>query len=301
MAMSIPRAPSVSSSSSHAPATGGSVASCALAALHAEMVLYVVRYNAKQRAMQQVRELEERQANRVDEEDSDEESSDIGGAMDPQDPTSKRLTVDSATAVTDPRTLGVEFTLESMGIHAGQRMTERLLHREPLVRYTPLEITRFVGGQLWRAMFGKKVDRMKHLDSIYFSLVESNFVLHRCCTPSTASSGASPTGSKQTSGGASAGGSAAAVGLAPSAVVAPGYSADGTLLDADAAVREAKAVVEKSVREVPTPRDMLLFTQGVLRGVVETLMGPGNGAVVLSQTSGLTDAQFILDFRQCAK
>ncbi|PHR71147.1 MAG: hypothetical protein COA67_06855, partial [Lutibacter sp.] len=91
-------------------------------------------------------------------------------------------------------------------------------------------------------------------------------------------------------------------GLVAGTVVAPGFAADGTLIDSEAALLEAKAVAEHGSRSLPSPRDMLQYMQGVLCGVVDTLLGPGSQAIVSAQVvGGGVDAQFILDFRQCAR
>lgn len=289
---------------------GGVVAECALTALHTEMVVYVIRHRAQQVALSQAKALSERAeallAGRIDEEDDDDfldEDSIDDDCDDGQDSMSG-----AAAAITrsggggvggvadNGGSANVEYVLETMGVHAGLRITERLLFREPLVRYTPLEVTRFVGNQLWRAIFGKKVDKMKHLDNIYFSLVESQFAWHRCsmaaaaATSSSSSAGTAAVGNQQGGGHQNA-----------FLSVAPGFSADGTVMDLEAARREASAQLENAQRQLPTPKDVLLYLQGVIVGAVDTLLGPGSQAIVGSQIVSGADVQFILDFRQCSR
>lgn len=58
-------------------------------------------------------------------------------------------------------------SLQSQGIMVGLRVTERLLYREPVFNGTPLEVARFVSINLWKAMFGKKVDSLKSIDKVF--------------------------------------------------------------------------------------------------------------------------------------
>jgi hypothetical protein len=206
-------------------------------------------------------------------------------------------------AITDlNRGACVEYTLETMGTHAGCRITERLLHREPLVRYTPLEVTRFVGNQLWRAIFGKKVDKMKHLDNIYFSLVEAQLPWHRCPTLSTTTTSPHDAAGAGVRGGGHPGSQLGSPPPPGGPIIAPGYSVDGALIDIEVARQHSRALVEQAQRQLPMPKDVLLYLQGVLVGVVDTLLGPGSQALVSCQAmSGGTDVQCILDFRQCAR
>jgi hypothetical protein len=206
-------------------------------------------------------------------------------------------------AITDlNRGACVEYTLETMGSHAGCRITERLLHREPLVRYTPLEVTRFVGNQLWRAIFGKKVDKMKHLDNIYFSLVEAQLPWHRCPTLSTTTTSPHDAAGAGVRGGGHPGSQLGSPPPPGGPIIAPGYSVDGALIDIEVARQHSRALVEQAQRQLPMPKDVLLYLQGVLVGVVDTLLGPGSQALVSCQAmSGGTDVQCILDFRQCAR
>ncbi|KPA79199.1 hypothetical protein ABB37_05689 [Leptomonas pyrrhocoris] len=57
--------------------------------------------------------------------------------------------------------------LERQGIIVGLRLTERLLYREPFFNGTPTEIARYVGYTVWQVVFGKKVDSIKAIDSMY--------------------------------------------------------------------------------------------------------------------------------------
>ncbi|CCW62597.1 unnamed protein product [Phytomonas sp. EM1] len=65
-------------------------------------------------------------------------------------------------------------SLENQGVLVGLKLTERLLYREPLFGGMPLDIARFVGLSLWKAVFGKKVGSVKMVDKIFY-LSDSNF------------------------------------------------------------------------------------------------------------------------------
>jgi hypothetical protein len=303
----------------HAP--NSVVAECALTALHTEMVLYVVRHRAQQAALSEMNAVTERSAallaGRLDALSGEGvRSAKEGGGdttphsgMSDEDDSLDDSTTDAAFISNNTelnRGACVEYTLEVMGIHAGARITERLLHREPLVRYTPLEVTRFVGNQLWRAIFGKKVDKMKHLDNIYFSLVETQFSWHRCPVAVVSTSSTATTagvgdgiGSGRMSVAAGGGGG---TGSGGGVIIAPGFHADGSVADLEAARQQAALHLEQSQRQLPTQKDVLLYLQGIMIGVVDALLGPGSQALVSAQAmSGGADAQFILDFRQCAR
>lgn len=57
--------------------------------------------------------------------------------------------------------------LESQGVVVGLRVTERLLTREPLFGGAPADVARFIGNNLWRAMFGKRMDSIKMSDDVF--------------------------------------------------------------------------------------------------------------------------------------
>ncbi|KAG5500779.1 hypothetical protein JIQ42_04804 [Leishmania sp. Namibia] len=61
-----------------------------------------------------------------------------------------------------------DYFLERQGIIIGLRLMERLLYREPVFGGTPTDIVRYVGYMMWKAIFGKKVDSIKVIDSIYY-------------------------------------------------------------------------------------------------------------------------------------
>ncbi|KAH8605939.1 putative Transport protein particle (TRAPP) component [Trypanosoma vivax] len=66
--------------------------------------------------------------------------------------------------------------IESISLLVGLRLTERLLYREATFsESTPMDIARFVGQSLWKAVFGKRVDRVRHMDKVYFCLIDNNF------------------------------------------------------------------------------------------------------------------------------
>lgn len=57
--------------------------------------------------------------------------------------------------------------LESQGVLVGLRITERLLAREPLFGGEPADVARFIGNNLWRAMFSKRMDSIKMSDDVF--------------------------------------------------------------------------------------------------------------------------------------
>ncbi|GET88974.1 hypothetical protein, conserved [Leishmania tarentolae] len=64
--------------------------------------------------------------------------------------------------------------LERQGVIIGLRLMERLLYREPVFGRTSTDIARYVGYTMWKAIFGKKVDSIKAIDSTYH-LSDNNF------------------------------------------------------------------------------------------------------------------------------
>ncbi|EPY35729.1 hypothetical protein STCU_00197 [Strigomonas culicis] len=57
--------------------------------------------------------------------------------------------------------------LESQGVLVGLRITERLLTREPLFSGSPTDVCRFIGNNLWKAMFSKRIDSIKMSDNVF--------------------------------------------------------------------------------------------------------------------------------------
>jgi hypothetical protein len=211
--------------------------------------------------------------------------------------------------------LTAPIVLRSMGYHAGLLLAERMLHREAFLRYTPLDITRFISGTLWRLLFNKKVDKTRHLDNVYFTITDLNFRWMRCTGgvgPSAAAAGTAASSLPVSSTGGSAASTAATAPLfnqhlPPHLQVAPGFAHDGNLLDASASAREAAAAREKALSGQPEQRDMLAYMQGVLSVVIEAIMGPHHRALVTYSVvaagagDGIDAAMFTLDFRQSPK
>lgn len=112
-------------------------------ALHTETVLYVITQYTQMRAQRQ-QQLREQQK-LLDEKGSAAGSAIGGGAV---------LTSLDMMPVGDV----VFHTLESMGVHTGLRLCERLTASDPLTNFTPEVVSRFIAGQVWRAMFGKGLD-----------------------------------------------------------------------------------------------------------------------------------------------
>lgn len=110
-------------------------------ALHTETVLYVITQFTKQRALRQQQLLEQQKQL----EEHHVGSGGMGGVP--------------LTSL-DMMPLGdiVFHTLESMGVHTGMRLCERLTASDPLTNFTPEVVSKFISGQVWRAMFGKGLD-----------------------------------------------------------------------------------------------------------------------------------------------
>nr|CAJ2473707.1 unnamed protein product [Leishmania braziliensis]CAJ2474221.1 unnamed protein product [Leishmania braziliensis] len=67
-----------------------------------------------------------------------------------------------------------DYLLERQGVIIGLRLIERLLYREPVFGGTSTDIVRYVGFTMWKAIFGKRVDSIKAIDSVYY-LSDSDF------------------------------------------------------------------------------------------------------------------------------
>ena len=111
-------------------------------ALHTETVLYVITQYTRQRALRQQQLLEQQKQL------EDHQVGGGGGAG------------GAPLTSLDMMPLGdiVFHTLESMGVHTGMRLCERLTAADPLTNFTPEVVSKFISGQVWRAMFGKGLD-----------------------------------------------------------------------------------------------------------------------------------------------
>ena len=181
-----------------------------------------------------------------------------------------------------------ESTLENMGINTGARLAERLLFREQQpFRYSPVDIVRFVSGPVWKAMFGKRIDKTRHLEGVFFNLIDNKFNWLKLSARPT-----QPLGPL-------------------SVVVAPGFTPEGQIQSATAsssvtpplATPVTKGGPRQCVEEaaLPAARDMLIFTVGVIRGVVITLIGYQTMPVITSSVGSSGEVVFQLDFRNCGK
>jgi hypothetical protein len=237
------------------------VAECVCTYLHTEMVLYVVRHKASAMAASadtlhlplQVTE---------------------GGEALPMSGTGLVVpVVELAMAAT------AESTLENMGINTGARLAERLLFRDQQpFRYTPVDIIRFISGPVWKSMFGKRIDKTRHLEGVFFNLIDNKFNWLKCSTRPT-----QPQGPQ-------------------SVTVAPGFTAEGQIQSASTAAPFSSGAATTGPEGVlPTARDMLIFTVGVIRGVVVTLIGYQTMPVITSSVGSSGEVIFQLDFRNCGK
>jgi hypothetical protein len=176
-------------------------------------------------------------------------------------------------------TATAETTLENMGINTGARLAERLLCREQQpFKYSPVDIIRFVSGPVWKSMFGKRIDKTRHLEGVFFNLIDSKFNWLKCsCRPSQ------PQGPQ-------------------SVVVAPGFSQEGQIQPASLVTKrdsDGKSLAADAI--IPTAREMLIFTVGVIRGVVIALIGYHTMPVITSSVGSAGEVIFQLDFRSCGK
>ena len=314
------------------------VAECVSTALHTEMVLYIVERYAQQRtvaaqaaARQQQRDAAMQQQQQQNEYDSYNENyyysdGEDGGASD-----ASGAQIYASGDV-------IYHTLENVGVHTGLRVAERLLCREPLASFLPDVVGRFVAGPLWLSVFGKPLEILPSGEYDVVELRDSNFRWIRSCAFRSVTDCATDT-----------------------LHVAPGYAPDGTALvggddgqqqqtssqragaggpsPAPAAPAKKKdkgptgtseATMEVGIEEAG-PADFVVYTCGLLRGVLQALGHPhaavsfqvmapaampqqqqhggfddglanggganGGGAAGSNQFLNLSDVRFTLDFR----
>ncbi len=248
------------------PPTGLMVAECASTYLHTEMVLYVVRHKAAMAAADAAASNTQHQPLVIVEEGNGPE---LPAGVDFAAPV-----VELSMAAT------AESTLENMGINTGARLAERLLFREQQpFRYTPVDIIRLISGPVWKSMFGKRIDKTRHLEGVFFNLIDNKFNWLKCSTRPT-----QPQGPQ-------------------SVTVAPGFTPEGHIQPATTARNNKLPVAEAGGSDsiLPTGRDMLIFTVGVIRGVILTLIGYNTMPVITSSVGSSGEVIFQLDFRNCGK
>ncbi|ORC88760.1 uncharacterized protein TM35_000151910 [Trypanosoma theileri] len=181
---------------------------------------------------------------------------------------SNEMEENSSLAARNEIELNALKDLEGIGLLIGLRLSERLLYREATFGVsTPLDVARFVGQQLWKSAFGKKIDRMKHMDNVYFSLIDNNFRWLQ-------------------------GFSRLKTGYVVSTLVVcpPGYSEGSVASD------EASPSRRERIENSPSHKDILVYTVGILRGVTQVLY-PHGSIRIHATLNPENETQFILDFR----
>lgn len=149
-------------------------------------------------------------------------------------------------------------SLKAQGVIVGLRLAERLLYREPAFGGSPLEIARFIGFTLWRAVFGRKVDSIKAIDSSYF-LSDSGF----CWLQGYPRVGASD---------------------------------EVNSLSIDQLCEKDWNLEDKGAAdEYAGHREVLTYTVGIIEGAIEVLLSGGNVSVRGSFSSE-GETRFILEF-----
>nr|CCC92453.1 conserved hypothetical protein [Trypanosoma congolense IL3000] len=160
-------------------------------------------------------------------------------------------------------------SVEKLGLFVGLRLAERLLYREVAFGgSTPTDVARFIGQHVWRTAFGKKIDRMKHMDKVYFCLIDNNFRWLQGFTSLKAERVVSNTDNFfHEFTGKPGGNSETAVCLAA--------KTDG----------------------LPHHNDVLRYTVGILRGITQIIY-PGGTIRIHASRNENAETQFVLDFRQ---
>ncbi|KEG10048.1 hypothetical protein DQ04_04251030 [Trypanosoma grayi] len=177
----------------------------------------------------------------------------------------------SSDATENEMELSTRKSIEGLGLLVGLRLSERLLYREATIGgLTPLDVTRFIAQQFWKAAFGKKADRMKHMDNIYFCLIESNFrwlegfsklrTERAISTVSTYASGVS----------------------------------EG-LENSDESTISPKDRIDNSIGH----KDVLVYAVGILRGAIQ-VMYPNGPVKIHANLNNENETTFVLDFRSAA-
>lgn len=161
--------------------------------------------------------------------------------------------------------------IEGLGLLVGLRSAERLLYREATFGgSTPNDVARFVGQHLWKTVFGKKVDRMKHMDKIYFCLIDNNFRWLQ---------GFSDAKSDQI----------------VSAVDGYPYDSSEKYCGGDGPTDQGK----ESGSVLPPDSDVLRYAVSILRGFVQ-VMYPSGPIKIQASRNEKGETQFVLDFRSVA-
>lgn len=148
--------------------------------------------------------------------------------------------------------------LERQGIIVGLRLTERLLYREPYFSGTPTEIARYVGYTMWKVVFGKKVDSIKAIDNMYH-LTDQNFRWLQGFPR------------------------------------LKDVDRVQTLVTSDEGEGSKDNDVEEAVGPV-SPRDVLFYTVGLIKGATHPLVGQNNLTISGTYTKE-GETFFVLDFR----
>lgn len=237
------------------------VAEGAMTALHTEMVLYFVSAH-----LQRERLNHQQQVEAID----GDSAANTGHGTNPA----------AAGRIVPTPLPSIMITLEAMGFNAGARLIERHLMAEPrLLHMTPTDAMKYVAGPFWKALFGKKVDRLK--GSHYsFNMWDLSFKWtkpHTFARPQfNENSSVARTIEYAPGSQASLTRESSTNSLASSVAgttLAGGGGSSRTPLDSSKSGSNAKqrAAVDADTTETGAPRDYLFFITGAIRGALDSL------------------------------
>ncbi|EKG07436.1 hypothetical protein TCSYLVIO_001435 [Trypanosoma cruzi] len=164
--------------------------------------------------------------------------------------------------------LNIHKGLEGLGLLVGLRLSERLLYRQPSFgEWTPPGVSQFVARQFWKTAFGKRIDRLMHMNDIYFCLIDKNFRWLQGFPKMRGERIVSTT------------------------VLSPyGYSEEAVAEDEGASPRTER------LGNVPIHKDVLIYTVGILKGLIR-VMYPTGSIEIHANLNNENETQFVLDFR----
>ncbi|RNF07566.1 uncharacterized protein Tco025E_07327 [Trypanosoma conorhini] len=164
--------------------------------------------------------------------------------------------------------LNTHKDLEGLGLLLGLRLSERLLYRQPSFgEWTPSGVTHFVARTFWKTAFGKKVDRMMHMNDIYFCLIDRSF---RWLEGFPKIKGDRTVSTK--------------------AVSLSAYAEESVTKD------EAASTRDERLGDMPIHKDVLIYTVGILKGLIR-VMYPSGPLAIHANINNENETHFVLDFR----
>ena len=242
----------------------------ALSALHTEMVLYFVNAHLQREKLSQqqqdavydplVAANASPQSSASPTNTSQQEGSGVDGTASPSSVGIDPATFPIAPLRPTPPAF-ISATLESMGFNAGARIIERQLMAEHrLLHMTPTDAMKFVAGPLWKAVFAKKIDRLKgshhsfNMWDLNFKWIKANS-FHRAQFSENASVAKTIEHAPGSQAGAPGG----------------GPSKDGNVATQHHDEGQGQQKSSSKSIEAGGPKDYLYFIVGVIRGALDTM------------------------------